>query len=228
MIDINARDIFFTSDEHQGHTAIGRLAGRPFADVDEQAEVLVENHNAIVPPHGLTIHCGDYALGDRARWLTLLDRMNGQHILLLGNHDKASGTDPNGWRHLIDYQAAGFVGVTQWIQMKLPPLTKKSAPYTVLASHYPYDGDSQGKDRHTQARLRDYGQILIHGHVHGEYAVRRSQPSATNPEGGTIQVNVGVDAQGWWNRLGRTYSPIPAIEVARLIHEVESGQTQEH
>ena len=61
--------------------------------------------------------------------------------------------------------------------------------------------------RYNQFRLRDEGAWLIHGHVHGLYTVRDRG------------VNVGVDV---WD-----YSPVQDHEIARLIHDVETGARAE-
>jgi len=214
---------FFTSDTHWGHARINALSGRPFTSVEQMDEALVENWNSVVGPEDEVWHLGDYALGDRARGLGYLSRLNGTKYLVAGNHDKCSMTEPNGWKYVAEYVEAGFEFVTQWAQIKLPPLKRDAPMRKVLLSHYPYDGDhvsgGGGEDRHIQARLRDYGQVLVHGHVHELYTVRRSQPSGTNPTGGTIQVNVGVDRWG--------FKPVSALEIARLIDAVERRERDE-
>jgi calcineurin-like phosphoesterase family protein len=204
---------FFTSDLHVGHRSILKYTERPWNSVEEMDEALVARWNAVVSSVDEVWVLGDYAMGDRSRGLGYLERLHGTKYLVAGNHDKCSLTDPNGWKYIAEYRHAGFEIVTEWAQVKLPALKRDAPQRKVLLSHYPYDGDHRGDDRHVQARLRDYGMPLIHGHVHELYTVRRSEPSSTNPEGGSLQVNCGVDVWG--------YQPVPALEIARLLDEVE-------
>lgn len=81
--------LFFTSDEHYGHANVIGLCGRPFADVNEMNEVLVERHNAVVGPSDNVWHLGDFVFDDRQLAATL-KRLNGRHRLVAGNHDNAT------------------------------------------------------------------------------------------------------------------------------------------
>lgn len=85
-------DVFITADEHHGHQKIIEYCGRPFRDVTEQTECLIQRHNAKVPDSlgFLTIHVGDWfwrtlKLGEA---LTILGRLHGRHAFIFGNHDE--------------------------------------------------------------------------------------------------------------------------------------------
>jgi len=84
-------DTFITADEHYGHRNIIKYCNRPFANVDEMRETIIERHNKKVPNSSnyLTIHVGDMfwntlALGEA---LDILGRLNGRHAFVFGNHD---------------------------------------------------------------------------------------------------------------------------------------------
>lgn len=79
---------FFTSDTHFGHANIIRLCNRPFKDMEEMNEKLVENWNKVVPENGTVFHLGDFAFGGSALWNSIIPRLNGQIYLILGNHDR--------------------------------------------------------------------------------------------------------------------------------------------
>lgn len=79
---------FFTSDTHFGHANIIKLCNRPFKDVEEMNEKLVENWNKVVPENGVVFHLGDFAFGGSALWNSIIPRLNGQIYLILGNHDR--------------------------------------------------------------------------------------------------------------------------------------------
>lgn len=200
-----------TSDTHFGHEAIPRLSGRPFDSISEHDEALIENWNSVVGAEDLTFVLGDAFLGNRlALMRAYLPRMNGRKILVSGNHDKTFAGSSSGWKHVREYVDAGFEQVMAWGTYKLPPTSPEKKGRKVLLSHFPYDGDHIGTpDRHVGARLRDEGQVLLHGHVHEEWKTRRSGRA------GTLQVNVGVDV---WN-----YTPVSATTLAHLI-DVKMGE----
>lgn len=79
---------FFTSDTHFGHANIIKLCNRPFKDVEEMNEKLVENWNKVVPENGTVFHLGDFAFGGSALWNSIIPRLNGRIYLILGNHDR--------------------------------------------------------------------------------------------------------------------------------------------
>jgi calcineurin-like phosphoesterase family protein len=85
-------DVFITADEHYGHRKIIEYCRRPFRDVTEMNEAMIDRHNAKVPdkPSYLTIHVGDWfwhtlSLGEA---LTILGRLHGRHAFIFGNHDE--------------------------------------------------------------------------------------------------------------------------------------------
>lgn len=49
---------------------------------------LIENWNKKVPPSGLVFHLGDFALGGYEFWKKIRDQLNGEIILIKGNHDQ--------------------------------------------------------------------------------------------------------------------------------------------
>lgn len=79
--------VFFTSDTHFSHANIIRLCSRPFADIEEMNEVLIGNWNRVVPEDGVVFHLGDFSYGSQEDWGRILDRLNGEIHLILGNHD---------------------------------------------------------------------------------------------------------------------------------------------
>lgn len=77
--------IWFTSDQHYGHSNIIRFCNRPFEDVDHMTEVLVQKHNSLVLPGEDVYHLGDLSFQLDAE--KYVNRLNGKHHLILGNHD---------------------------------------------------------------------------------------------------------------------------------------------
>ncbi|MEJ7707010.1 MAG: hypothetical protein WKF82_06805 [Nocardioidaceae bacterium] len=61
--------VYFTSDTHFSHANIIRLCNRPFADVDEMDEAIIERWNATVTSADTVYHLGDVALGQLSQSL---------------------------------------------------------------------------------------------------------------------------------------------------------------
>ena len=84
--------IFFTSDTHFGHDNIIKFCDRPFKDIEEMDFKLIENWNKKVPQDGLVFHLGDFAWGGYEVWKKVRDQLNGDIILIKGNHDQKNMT----------------------------------------------------------------------------------------------------------------------------------------
>jgi len=86
-LKLSADRTFFTSDTHFNHANIIRFCNRPFSSVEEMDEAMISNWNAVVGRTDLVIHCGDFAFGSQSRIQEIAGRLNGEIILVLGNHD---------------------------------------------------------------------------------------------------------------------------------------------
>ena len=84
-------ETFLVSDTHFGHGNICRFKRddgtdlRPWDDVFEMDEALVERWNSVVGPSDKVYHLGDVAIPRRG--LQVLERLNGNKVLIRGNHD---------------------------------------------------------------------------------------------------------------------------------------------
>jgi len=75
---------FFTADEHYGHSNIIKYCNRPYADVEEMNEDIIEKHNAVVKAGDFVIHAGDFTFRSQPKYA---ERLNGSNIFIKGNHD---------------------------------------------------------------------------------------------------------------------------------------------
>lgn len=76
---------YFSADFHFGHSGIIKLARRPWNNVDEMDEGLIELHNQTVTDADIVYYIGDFAFKTPERYLT---RLKGkEHHLIMGNHD---------------------------------------------------------------------------------------------------------------------------------------------
>ncbi len=87
-----SKEIFFSSDHHLGHAKLltfinsdGSYLRPEFSNVDEMNEAIVERHNSVVGVNSKIYMLGDVAMGETG--LELLSRMNGEKVLIKGNHD---------------------------------------------------------------------------------------------------------------------------------------------
>lgn len=78
---------FYTSDTHFGHVRCA-LEWRKFSSVEEHDETLVDNWNRVVKPGNSIAHLGDVVMGKFWESIKILERLNGQKFLVLGNHDR--------------------------------------------------------------------------------------------------------------------------------------------
>lgn len=172
-----------TSDQHFYHARIINLCDRPFRDVTHMNETIINNHNAVVSPLDTVYMLGDFGMGDIDKSLEIVSRLNGYKTLVVGNHDRcfagvkrSRGMTPLEWKSV--YFDAGFEAIDSSIYL---------IDSGLLMSHFPYAGDSQGKDRYFEFRLPDEGITLLHGHTHSKEVISKSPA-------GTLQISVGVDA----------------------------------
>jgi calcineurin-like phosphoesterase family protein len=84
--------VFLVSDTHFGHAGDCRLTEkdgvtkiRPWTDPDEMDEAMVRAWNETVRPNDKVYHLGDVVINRRA--LKTLARLNGDKVLIRGNHD---------------------------------------------------------------------------------------------------------------------------------------------
>lgn len=63
--------VFFTSDHHFGHKLIIDFESRPFNDVEQMNEVMIESWNSVVNPDDKVFHLGDFSFLIRRRLVRL-------------------------------------------------------------------------------------------------------------------------------------------------------------
>lgn len=184
--------IFFSSDSHFSHANIIKYCNRPYKDIDEMNNALVDNWNSVVSVDDTVYFLGDFSLNIQA--LEFGPLLNGKKIFISGNHDRC-------WDHFKPkrrvsgqlYIDAGFTEVhtSGELYINLPILGD------VLLSHLPATGDSHSdEDRYANLRPTFNGLILC-GHVHDEWKHKDNN------------VNVGVDV---WN-----YKPVSIHEICAYV-----------
>lgn len=186
---------FVTSDHHFGHARIIELAERPFASLDAMHGELIAAWNSVVGPDDVVLHLGDLALANREESIGITAALNGRKLLVPGNHDTISSV----YRCSESHKARTRELLDRWGWQVLPEtLVGTRVGRHLLASHYPYRGDSQPDERHVDARPVDEGLPLVHGHTHDR-------------ERGAYghMFHVGVDGNG--------FAPVPMTVIDRWL-----------
>jgi len=181
--------LYFTSDTHFGHKNIIGFCNRPFESIEEHDKALIDNWNSVVNPHDTVFHLGDFAFGGFPFWKEIRDQLNGNIILVIGNHD---------WKNLT-------AGAKALFDECVPQATIVVNGQTVYLNHFPFlcfahsDPEIYGSD---------YA-IQLFGHIHsGPNSTSRdtSRSSILYP----TQYDVGVD--------NNNYIPISWKEVKEKIN----------
>lgn len=87
-------NIFFASDHHFGHANILNFKKddgtplRDFKDIDHMNETIIQRHNETVRPNDKVYFLGDVVMSRKNSALKILERLNGEKILIKGNHDQ--------------------------------------------------------------------------------------------------------------------------------------------
>ena len=144
--EIMQQKIYFTSDLHFGHENVIRFDNRPFENAEEMDEELIRRWNNKVGIGDLVYVLGDFIWKTRNGVAAdLIKRLNGQIILIKGNHDR--------FLHNVEAKKA-LAGVKDYDDIAIE-LEDGSTKRCIL-SHYfipLYNG-------------RRYGGIHLHGHSH--------------------------------------------------------------
>jgi len=174
---------FFTSDQHFDHPRILKLSGRPFASLADMQDAFIERWNKVVPEDARVWILGDFAGGQDAVKETL-NKLKGRKILILGNHDlphpnnKLVSNDKNRVKWFERYKKMDFEAVYLTAQLRVPGVG------IVNLCHYPYSEKKSAPacgERMVRGQLYDDGNLLLCGHVHGQWATQENM------------INVGVD-----------------------------------
>lgn len=169
--------IYFTSDLHLGHEMVARLRG--FSDADGHDMAVLNNlAEAIRKKDDQLWVLGDLALAGWRRALVQIGSLPGRKHLIIGNHDMVfPGMRRDSHKHFREYMET-FDSVQMMAKRRV-------AGQTVYLSHFPYAEDHTAEPRWMNYRLRDTGELLLHGHTHSTAAYTSIR-----------ELHVGLDAFG--------------------------------
>lgn len=184
---------WFTSDLHFGHNNVIRYCNRPYKELHEMNVAMTNIWNETIKPGDLVYVIGDFSLSKRLSQ-EMVPRLNGDKILIVGNHDKP-------FKHIVksnevyskenanrisdpiceQYLQDGWQSLHKELHLTLRDGTN------VLLAHLPYapkDGEQSFDSRYLDKRPIDKGLFLLHGHIHGRYIKNNNM------------LDVGIDAHG--------------------------------
>lgn len=124
--------IYFIADTHFSEENIMRYENRPFKDIEEMNQRMIENWNNIVKAEDIVYMLGDF--GAEGHEADILRQLNGIKYLVKGNHDIKSNDY---------YRQAGFQEVYDkpviwknfWILSHEPLYVNENMPYANLFGH---------------------------------------------------------------------------------------------
>jgi calcineurin-like phosphoesterase family protein len=150
VIKIDIKDVkklYFISDTHFGHSNIIKFCNRPYSNVDEQDNDIIEKWNNTISDDDFIFHLGDFFFrANNGRIRSILDKLNGKKYLILGNHDKS--IIKNKWTH--EY----FENIYQRCIIDIT--NNKLISNTIVLDHYPI----------CSWYKKNRGSLHLHGHVH--------------------------------------------------------------
>lgn len=138
---------WYTSDSHFHHKAVIDFCNRPFNDVDEMNAAMIKNWNGVVGDTDQVYHLGDFCFGGVEKWKEILDQLNGEIILIKGNHDDSKALKKlTNEGYFKEVHEVGLYKKQKYDGVK----------YQMWLSHYPME-----------IGLRER-KFSIHGHLHDE------------------------------------------------------------
>ena len=154
-------NIFVTSDIHFYHKNILGLENRPFKDVYDMNEQIINKWNDIVTNDDLVYILGDFSFGNVNDTMNILKKLNGDKILVKGNHDG-----------LVDnkrFDKSLFTEITNFIDVTIYGTS-------FLMCHYPFASNDTHK-------------IQLYGHIHNNKGLRRVNELPSNSFNVCMDVN---------------------------------------
>lgn len=136
---------YFTSDHHFCHKNILKFENRPYQDIEEMNEGLIESWNKVVSEKDIVHHVGDFSMGNQAKSIEIAKRLNGKIIIYKGNHDESNKLK----RMLKEGAIEEYHMVGDYI---------KRDGFQLWLTHYPLEIGFRPK------------KYSIHGHIHSNYS----------------------------------------------------------
>lgn len=137
---------FYISDLHFGHKNVLFFDNRPFDNIDEMAEALIENWNRKVGHDDDVWILGDFCYRSDKDPSYFLKQLNGRKHLLIGNHDKVTLESKSAYKYFESVERLQHI---------------KDGNNNVILCHFPI----------AEWNAMKRGAFHIYGHIHGNQDV---------------------------------------------------------
>jgi len=162
---LKRKPTFFTSDWHINHANSIKFDNRPFKTLEEMHEKLISNFNKQVPENGITYFLGDIATGPTEIVHSVISRLNGTKVCVVGNHDKPTTAMYNcGFDVVLNNAAITVCG--QLVTMSHCPLPGLFREDTSTMLRTVQGENWHGESRNGLYTVPNQGQFHLHGHIH--------------------------------------------------------------
>lgn len=145
------KNTFIISDTHFGHKNMIKFENMParnkFKSIADMDEYIIENWNSVVGQDDIVYHLGDFSLSSNGYTNQILERLNGNICLIIGNHDSSlmKSKNINHFTSIQHYKEINYV--------------YKNKNYQICMMHYPI----------AIWNRMHYGSIHFFGHQHNNF-----------------------------------------------------------
>ncbi len=187
---------WFSADAHLGHKNISIYCpDRPGdGNTDKMNDIIINNWNSCVMPDDDVYFLGDMMMGQSIYWEGLLNRLQGNIHLIVGNHDKKFRKQ--------EYVANRMVWIKEDYILKVTdPLSSNRKSQQIVLHHYPK----------LTWENADRGAWHFHGHSHG---------SVDHLNQDSTRIDVGLDSEHG-RYFPRSYEELARVMKKRIYEPVD-------
>ena len=159
---------FITSDLHFYHKGVMNFCAstRPWDSVDAMTEGLISHWNSLVSDSDTIYHLGDFAFANKTKTRAVLDRLNGQKVFIMGNHDNHNKNVLSEYGEVFDYKWLRYEG------------------FKIALFHFPIVFWNE----------IDHGSLHFYGHMHNDYQHHgRSMDVGWDAHGRILTMDEAID-----------------------------------
>ena len=91
------------------HNNVIKYCNRPFKNVEEMNNELIDRHNSVVSKNDIVVICGDFSFANKERtYREFVNKLNGTLIFLRGSHDKWMGKRGTGFHEIWEKKIRNY------------------------------------------------------------------------------------------------------------------------
>ena len=92
---------YYISDLHFSHKNILQFDQRPWDNLDDMKQALINNWNSVATNADHVYHIGDFCWGKTPEWIEILKQLKGNIHIIQGNHDIGPSKELN--KYIVEY-----------------------------------------------------------------------------------------------------------------------------